>query len=63
MPLLTVCLILIVIGVLLWLATTYIPLEPRIKQILVAVVVIAVVLWRLNVFGLIAPLSAVRVGK
>jgi hypothetical protein len=45
---------LIVIGVLLWVVNTYIPLDAKIKQILNVVVVILVVLWLLNVFGVFA---------
>lgn len=60
MPLLQVALVLIVIGVLLWLVTKYIPMDPQIKTILVAVVVICVVVWLLNVFGLFDYLNAVR---
>lgn len=44
---------LIVIGVLLWLVNTYIPMDPMIKNILNAVVVICVVLWLLNAFGIL----------
>jgi hypothetical protein len=51
MPIITVIVILIVIGLLLWLANTYIPMDGKIKQILNIVVVIAVILWLLNVFG------------
>jgi len=47
-----VVILLIVIGLLLWLATTYIPMDPAIKKILVAVVVIGTVLWILQVFGI-----------
>ena len=43
---------LIIIGVLLWLANTYLPMDPKIKTILNVVVVILVVLWLLNAFGL-----------
>jgi low temperature requirement protein LtrA len=50
MSLISVVLVLIVIGVLLWLANTYIPMDPKIKQIMNAVVVIAVVLWLLAIF-------------
>ena len=55
--------LLIVVGVLLWLVNTYIPMDPKIKSILNAVVVIAVVIYLLQVFGLIGDLSAIRVGK
>jgi hypothetical protein len=50
---LQVFLTIIVIGVLLWLATTYIPMNPTIKSILVAAVVICLVLWLLQVFGVL----------
>jgi len=43
---------LIVIGILLWLVNSYIPMDAKIKQILNAFVVIAVVLWLVYlVFG------------
>jgi len=54
---------LIVVGVLLWLINTYIPMERRIKSILNAVVVIAVILWLLNVFGVLGNISGIRIGK
>ena len=63
MPLLQVVLILIVVGVLLWLVNSYIPMQATIKKILNAVVVIAVVLWLLNVFGLFGSLSNIHIGK
>jgi hypothetical protein len=62
MPLLTIVLILIVVGVLLWLVNTYIPMDGKIKSILNAVVVIAVVIWLLQVFGVLGSLSGIRVG-
>jgi hypothetical protein len=44
---------LIVIGILLWLVNTYIPMDAKIKNILNIVVVIAVVLWLLSAFGVL----------
>ena len=63
MPLMNILVTLIVIGVLLWLVNTYIPMDAKIKQILNAVAVIATVLWVLNVFGLFSRLGNVHVGK
>jgi len=63
MPLVQVVLVLIVVGVLLWLINRYIPMQGTIKSILNAVVVIAVVLWLLQVFGLFHNLSSIRVGN
>ena len=51
MPLITIVITLIVVGVLLWLINTYIPMDGKIKKILNIVVVVVVVLWLLNVFG------------
>jgi hypothetical protein len=54
MPLVQLVVTLIVVGVLLWAVNTYIPMDGKIKQILNIVVVIAVVLWLLRVFGLLS---------
>jgi hypothetical protein len=61
MSLLTIVVVLIVVGVLLWLVNTYIPMDSKIKSILNAVVVIVVVLWLLQAFGLLGSLNSVRV--
>ena len=63
MPLIHVVVVLIVVGVLLWLVNSYIPMAGSIKSILNAVVINVVVLWLLSVFGLIGELSTIRVGK
>jgi hypothetical protein len=62
MPLISLVVVLIVVGVLLWLVNTYIPMDGKIKSILNAVVVIAVVIWLLQVFGLLGSLQNIRVG-
>lgn len=63
MPLIQVVIVLIVVGVLLWLVNRFIPMAGSIKTILNAVVVIAVVLWLLSVFGILGSLSTIHVGK
>jgi hypothetical protein len=63
MSLITVIIVLIVVGVVLWLINTYIPMDSKIKAILNAVVVIAVILWLLQGFGVLDSLSGIRVGK
>ena len=63
MPLIQVVIVLIVVGVLLGLVNRLIPMAGTIKSILNAVVVIAVVLWLLSVFGVLGSLSDIRVGK
>lgn len=51
MPIISLFIVLVVVGLLLWLINTYIPLDPKIKTIINVVAVIIVVLWLLNVFG------------
>jgi hypothetical protein len=63
MPLIQLVLVLVVVGVILWLINSYIPMQTTIKKILNAVVVIAVIIWLLSVFGVIGNISAIRIGK
>ena len=62
MPLIDLIVALVVLGVGLWLINNYIPMDSTIKKILNVVVVIAVVLWLLSAFGLLGPLSGLRIG-
>jgi len=63
MPLLQIVIVLIVVGVLLCLVNRFIPMQGTIKSILNAVVVICVVLWLLNIFGLFHSLSRIHIGS
>jgi hypothetical protein len=63
MPLMQILVALIVVGVLLWLVNSFIPMAGSIKSILNAVVVIAVVLWLLKVFGLMSSISRFHLGR
>jgi hypothetical protein len=61
MDLVQVVIVLIVVGVLLWLVNNYLPMDGKIKSILNAVVVIAVVLWLLQAFGVLGSLGNIKV--
>jgi hypothetical protein len=62
MPLLSLLIILIVVGVLLYLINTLLGalIDPKVLRIINVVVVIVLVLWLLQL--LVGPLSAIRVG-
>ncbi len=60
MPLINVVLTLIVVGVVLWLINTYIPMQGTIKSILNFVVVIVVILWLLYGFGILSGSGSVK---
>jgi len=61
MDLLTLVIVIVIVGVLLWLANSYIPMDAKIKKILNIVVVIALVIWLLKVLGVFAHLGGVRI--
>ena len=61
MSLITIVLTLIVVGILLWLTNTYIPMDGKIKKVLNIVVMVVVVLWLLNVFGVWNYVRNIRV--
>jgi len=63
MPLINVVVVLIVTGVLLWLVNRFIPMAGSIKSILNVVVVIVVVFWLLNIFGIYNYHSMVHMWK
>jgi len=60
--LIEIVIVLIVVGVILWLINTYIPMAGPIKSLLNAVVVIALVVWILEVVGLWHYVTNIRVG-
>ena len=63
MPLFQFAAVIIVVGVLLWIVNTYIPMARSMKSILNAVVVIVVVFWILNVFGILDSVRTLRIGR
>jgi formate/nitrite transporter FocA (FNT family) len=62
-PLVQILIALIVVGVLLWLVNTFIPMAGSIKSLLNAVVVIVVVVWLLNIFGLMHYITNFHVNR
>lgn len=62
MSLINLVIILLVVGVVLWLINSFIPMQSTIKKILNAVVVIVVILWLLSVFGVIDSLDSIQIG-
>lgn len=63
MSIISLIITLVVIGVLLWLVNTYIPMDGKIKKILNIVVVICVVIWLLYAFGIINHGNDIRVPR
>lgn len=60
MPIFTVIAVIVVVGVILWLVNTFIPMEPNVKKILNAVVIILLVLWLLSLFFPMGSLGTIH---
>lgn len=61
MPLINLIVVLVVVGVILFLINNYLPMDGKIKTILNVVVVIAVIFWLLQAFGILGSLSGVNI--
>lgn len=61
MSLLTILLIIIVAGVILWLINNYIPMDSKIKNIFNVVVVVVLIVWLLKIFGLFSYLKDIHI--
>jgi hypothetical protein len=60
MSILQVLVALIVVGVILWLVNTYIPMDAVIKRIFTIVVILLVCLWLLSIFGILPSLGQIH---
>jgi hypothetical protein len=61
MALLDILIAIIVVGVLLWIINTFIPMDHKIKRIFNLVVVVILIIWLLKVFGLFSYLTNVHI--
>ena len=61
MSILTILIVLVVAGLILWLVNTYIPMDHKIKTIFNVVVVLVVIVWLLKAFGVIHYLMNIHV--
>lgn len=63
MSLLSLILVLVIIGVMLWLINNYVPMDNKIKKILNVVVVVAVIIWVAGIFlGGWHGIESIRIG-
>ena len=63
MSLFSALVILVIVGVILWLVHSYIPMGRKAKRILNAVVVMVVILWLLSAFGAFGSRSVMHMGS
>ena len=61
MSLVSLVVVLVIVGVILWLINSYIPMDAKIKKILNVVVVIVVIIWLLQAFGVLGNINGLRI--
>ena len=61
MPILTIIIVIVLVGLALWFVDTYIPMNSAVKRILQAVVVLVLIIWLLQVFGVLGSLNSARI--
>ena len=61
MSLLSIIIVIVVVGLILYLINTYLPMDAKIKSNLNVVVVIVLIIYLLKVFGLLSGIENVRI--
>jgi hypothetical protein len=61
MTLAGIVVVLVVVGLILWLINTYIPMAGGIKSLLNIVVFVFMLIWLLQVFGLMGPIAGLHI--
>jgi len=61
MTLVQIVILLVLIGLVMWLINTYIPMAGAIKSLLNIVVFVVVLIWLLKTFGLIENIPGLRI--
>jgi predicted membrane protein len=62
MSILSILLVIVLVGVLLWAVNSFIPMDSKVKSILNVVVVVLLIIWLLQAFGVLNGLAGIRVG-
>jgi hypothetical protein len=63
MPLVNIVLIIVLVGLVMWLINTYIPMAAGIKSLLNIVVFVVVLIWVLRIFGLVTDIPGLHIPK
>jgi hypothetical protein len=63
MPLVNIVLIIVLVGLVMWLINTYIPMAAGIKSLLNIVVFVVVLIWVLRIFGVVTDIPGLHIPK
>lgn len=53
MSIISLLIVFVIVGFALWMVNTYIPMQPPFKTVLNVVIVLVLLLWLLNIFGVL----------
>jgi hypothetical protein len=62
MPLINVIVVLVIVGVLLYVVETLLPIDATIRRIIHIIVILAVCIWLLQTFKIIGPIGSFHLG-
>ena len=60
-PFVQIIVVLLIVGVILWLINTYVPMQPPFKTIVNVIVIVLLCVWLLSIVGLLGPGIGIRV--
>jgi hypothetical protein len=63
MSILSLIVVLVILGLVMYLINGFIPMDATIKRILNVAVVIFLIVWLIQAFGFLGDLSAIRIGR
>lgn len=55
--------VILLVGILVWVVETYVPLDSRVKSIFQIVAIIGLILWILSAVGILPPIGNIKIGK
>ena len=61
MSLLSLILVLVVLGLLMYLINSFVPMDVNIKRVLNITVVVVLILWIIQSLGLVGPIGSIRI--
>jgi len=63
MTLIDIVLVFVMVGLVMWLINAFVPMAAGLKSLLNVVVFVVVLVWILQVFGLVGPIPGVRIPR
>jgi len=63
MTLVSLLVVLVILGMVMYLINVYLPMDPKFKTLANVVVIVFVIIWLIQSLGLLGPLNTIRLGR